>query len=230
MYSSYSKGVLQKETFVKIFMIKGVHNSGKTTLVTGIIRELTARGYSVGTIKDIHAETFHMDQPGTDTCLHAEAGAKLVVARGLEETDILFQHKLQFSQLHPLFTQDFLILEGDPGVFCPNLVTGHDEVDLDQRSDGETVGFGGIIGETLTEYMNKPVFQTKTQIKEITDLVEEKAMETKNNKEGRELKLYFDGEEVPMVPFVESIIRASILGIVGELKGFEEDTKITIEL
>lgn len=55
-------------------------------------------------------------------------------------------------------------------------------------------------------------------------------METKIKKQERELKLYFDGEEVPMVPFVESIIRASILGIVGELKGFEENTKITIEL
>jgi hypothetical protein len=42
--------------------------------------------------------------------------------------------------------------------------------------------------------------------------------------------LYFDGEEVPMVPFVESIIRATILGIVGELKGFEDTTKVKIEL
>lgn len=215
---------------MKIFMIKGAHNSGKTTLVAEIIRELTARGYSVGTIKDIHAENFHLDQPGTDTNRHAEAGAKLVVARGLTETDILFQHRLTFHQILPIFTQDYLILEGDPGVACPNMVTGHDEIDLDHRCDAHTVCFGGIVGETLAEYMEKPVYRTKTQMKEITDLIEEKAMETKNKKEERELKLYFDGEEVPMVPFVESVIRASILGIVGELKGFEENTKIKIEL
>jgi hypothetical protein len=130
----------------------------------------------------------------------------------------------------PLFTQDFLILEGDPGVSCPNLVTGHDEIDLDQRCDAHTVCFGGVVGETLAEYMDKPVFRTKTQIKEIADLIEEKAMDTKSKKEDRELKLYFDEEEVPMVPFVESLIRATILGIVGELKGFEETTKIKIEL
>jgi len=215
---------------VKIFMIKGVHNSGKTTLVAGVIRELKTRGYSVGTIKDIHAKDFHMDRPGTDTNLHAESGASLVVARGLAETDVLFQYKLQLSQLLPLFTQDFLILEGDPGVVCPNLVTGHDEIDLDQRCDSHTVCFGGVVGETLAEYMDKPVFRTKTQINEITDLIEEKAMETKTKSEARELKLYFDGEEVPMVPFVESIIRATILGIVGELKGFEDTTKVKIEL
>jgi molybdopterin-guanine dinucleotide biosynthesis adapter protein len=219
-----------KELPVKTFMIKGVHNSGKTTLVAGVIRELKTRGYTVGTIKDIHAQDFHMDRPGADTNLHAESGASLVVARGLTETDVMFQYKLQFSQMLPLFTQDFLILEGDPGVNCPNMVTGHDEIDLDQRCDSHTVCFGGVVGETLAEYMDKPVFRTKTQIKEITDLIEEKAMETKTKGEDRELKLYFDGEEVLMVPFVESIIRATILGIVGELKGFEETTKVTIEL
>ena len=214
---------------MKIFMIKGAHNSGKTTLVVGIIRELRARGYSVGTIKDIHAEDFHMDQPGTDTSRHAEAGAELVVGRGLAETGILFQTKMQFAQLKSLFTQDYLILEGDPGVLCPNCVTGHNSADLDARIDSNTVCFGGIAGEALSEYNNKPVFRTETQIKEIVDLIEEKAMEMKKNEE-RELKLYFDDEEVPMVPFVESLIRATILGIVGELKGFEENTKVKIEL
>lgn len=215
---------------MKIFMVKGVHNSGKTTLVAGVIKELKARGYTVGTIKDIHAEDFRMDRPGTDTSLHADSGASLVVAKGLAETDFLFQYKLQYHQILPFFTQDFLILEGDPGVDCPNLVTGHDEIDLEKRRDGQTVCFGGVVGETLTEYVEKPVFKTMTQIKEITDLIEEKAMETKSKKDDRELKLYFDGEEVPMVPFVESMIRATILGIVGELKGFEETTKIKIEL
>lgn len=214
---------------MKIFMIKGVHNSGKTTLVTGIIRELTCRGFSVGTIKDIHAENFRMDQPGTDTSLHGEAGAKLVVARGLAETDILIRRKLKFEELLPLFSQDFLILEGDPGISCPNLVTGHDSSDLDHRKDADTVGFGGIIGDSLTQYDNKPVFRTSDQIREITDLIEEKAMET-IKKEDRELKLYFDGEAVPMVPFVESLIKSTLLGMMSELKGFEENTKIKIEL
>jgi molybdopterin-guanine dinucleotide biosynthesis adapter protein len=214
---------------LKIFMIKGVHDSGKTTLVTGVIRELTARGYRVGTIKDIHAEGFRMDQPGTDTYRHAEAGAKLVVARGLSETDVMFQHSLHFDQLLSMFTQDYLILEGDPGVDCPNMVTGHNTEDLDQRSDAHTLCYGGIIGETLTQHQNKPVFRTAIQIQEITDLIEENAMET-TQKDERELKLYFDGEEVPMVPFVESMIRSTILGMMSQLKGFDENTKVKIEL
>ena len=214
---------------MKIFMIKGVHDSGKTTLVAGVIRELVSRGHTVGTIKDIHAEDFHMDRPGTDTCLHAESGAQIVVARGLNETDVMVQRKMSFNELLPLFSQDFLILEGDPGVSCPNLVTGHDEADLDRRADGLTVCFGGLVAERLNEYTGKPVYRTQTHLKEITDMIEEKAMDT-NKKEERQLKLYFNDEEVPMVPFVESFLRSTLLGMMSELKGFEEDTKVRIEL
>jgi len=212
-----------------MIMIKGVHNSGKTTLVAGIIKELTARGHTVGTIKDIHAEDFAMDRPGTDTFVHRKAGAMLVAARGLTETDLLFQTRLTANELIPFFQQDYLVIEGDPGVSCPNLVTGLTPADLDFRMDSHTIGFGGLIGNSMTTYKGLPVFQTNQQIKEITDYIEEKAME-KNKNEERKLKLYFNDEEVPMVPFVESIIRASVLGIVGELHGFEEDTKIRIEL
>lgn len=215
---------------MKIIMVKGVHNSGKTTLVTGIIRELTARGYSVGSIKDIHAESFTMDHPGTDTYLHQQAGATSVAARGLGETDLLLQKRLTGAELIPFFQQDYLVVEGDPGLSCPNLVTGISPSDLDARMDGETIGFGGLIGNTMTRYKGLPVFQTTGQIKEITDYIEEKAMEDNKKTEERTLKLYFDDEEVPMVPFVESIIRASVLGIVGELHGYEEGTKIRIEL
>jgi molybdopterin-guanine dinucleotide biosynthesis protein B len=210
-------------------MIKGVHDSGKTTLVAGVIRELVSRGHTVGTIKDIHAESFHMDRPGTDTRQHAEAGAQIVVARGLNETDVLVQRKMCFEELLPLFHQDFLILEGDPGVSCPNLVTGHDEADLDRRCDSRTVCFGGLVAERLNEYMGKPVYRTQTHLKEITDMIEEKAMDA-NKKDERQLKLYFNDEEVPMVPFVESFLRSTLLGMMSELKGFEEDTKVRIEL
>ncbi len=215
---------------MKIIMIKGVHNSGKTTLVTGIVKELTNRGYSVGTIKDIHAEKFQMDHPGTDTYLHHEAGAQLVAARGLFETDFLYAGRFDAERMISYFTQDYLVVEGDPGLACPNLVTGHTASDLDHRKDENTIGFGGVVGNTISEYMDLPVFHTVNQMKEIVDLIEVKAMEDNKKPQERTLKLYFDGEEVSMVPFVEAIIRASVLGIVGELKGFNEDTEVRIEL
>nr|WP_075217519.1 molybdopterin-guanine dinucleotide biosynthesis protein B [Mongoliimonas terrestris] len=52
----------------------GWKNSGKTTLVTRLVADLTARGHTVATVKHAH-HAFDIDQPGTDSFRHREAGA-----------------------------------------------------------------------------------------------------------------------------------------------------------
>ena len=54
--------------------IAGWKNSGKTTLTTKIIAELTRRGLRVASVKHAHHEA-NLDQPGTDTFRHRAAGA-----------------------------------------------------------------------------------------------------------------------------------------------------------
>ncbi len=56
----------------------GKSNSGKTTLLEKVIRELKRRGYRVGTIKH-DAHDFEMDRAGTDTWRHAQAGSDHVI-------------------------------------------------------------------------------------------------------------------------------------------------------
>jgi molybdopterin-guanine dinucleotide biosynthesis protein B len=63
---------------VPVVSVVGRKNSGKTTLVEGIVRDLTRRGYRVGTIKhDAHA--FEIDHEGKDSWRHRRAGAQTVV-------------------------------------------------------------------------------------------------------------------------------------------------------
>ena len=53
-------------------------NVGKTTLLEGLIKELTSRGLSVATVKhDVHG--FDIDHEGKDTYRHRESGASTVV-------------------------------------------------------------------------------------------------------------------------------------------------------
>ncbi len=61
-----------------IVSVVGKSDSGKTTLLEGLIRELKRRGYRVGTIKH-DAHSFEIDHPGTDTWRHAQAGSDHVV-------------------------------------------------------------------------------------------------------------------------------------------------------
>ena len=59
---------------MKAIHIIGHPGSGKTTLVMDIVRELPARGLSVGTIK--HSSHSHeLDKPGKDSHRHRTAGA-----------------------------------------------------------------------------------------------------------------------------------------------------------
>lgn len=57
-----------------IFAISGYKNSGKTTLMTALIAELSNRGYRVATIKH-DGHDFEPDVPETDSYRHRKAGA-----------------------------------------------------------------------------------------------------------------------------------------------------------
>ncbi|MEE0845753.1 MAG: molybdopterin-guanine dinucleotide biosynthesis protein B [Eggerthellaceae bacterium] len=59
--------------------IVGRHNSGKTTVIVKAIRELTARGWDVGSVKHHSHVGFEIDYPGKDSYRHREAGASETV-------------------------------------------------------------------------------------------------------------------------------------------------------
>jgi molybdopterin-guanine dinucleotide biosynthesis adapter protein len=63
---------------MKVFGVTGWKNSGKTTLVANLVEYLTAQGYAVSTVKHAHCD-FDIDQPGSDSFTHREAGARQVL-------------------------------------------------------------------------------------------------------------------------------------------------------
>jgi len=58
--------------------VAGPKNSGKTCLIEALLRELTARGLRIGTIKH-DAHQFEIDNPGKDTWRHRQAGSVATV-------------------------------------------------------------------------------------------------------------------------------------------------------
>lgn len=57
-----------------LFGVVGWKNSGKTTLMVGLVSELTRRGFAVSVIKHAHAK-FEIDHEGRDSFKMREAGA-----------------------------------------------------------------------------------------------------------------------------------------------------------
>jgi molybdopterin-guanine dinucleotide biosynthesis protein B len=101
---------------MKVAGIVGWHNSGKTTLVVALVRELTARGYRVSTVKHAHHE-FDVDTPGKDSWHHREAGAEEVMV-GSNKRWVLM-HELRGSKepeldelLSHMSPVDLVLVEG----------------------------------------------------------------------------------------------------------------------
>ena len=63
---------------MKILGLLGRSGSGKTHLLTRLLPLLVARGVRVSTVKHAH-HGFDLDQPGKDSYLHREAGAREVL-------------------------------------------------------------------------------------------------------------------------------------------------------
>jgi molybdopterin-guanine dinucleotide biosynthesis protein B len=99
---------------VPVVSIVGKKNSGKTTLVEKLIKELKTRGYKVATIKhDVHQ--FDVDHPGTDTWRHTQAGADSVIISSPYRVAIMKQvtDEWTLSQLIDLSRDaDIILTEG----------------------------------------------------------------------------------------------------------------------
>lgn len=72
-------GPLRHSAAPPVVTVIGFSDSGKTTVVSSLIRSLTGEGYRIASVK--HSPHGHeSDRPGSDTDRQREAGAALVVA------------------------------------------------------------------------------------------------------------------------------------------------------
>jgi molybdopterin-guanine dinucleotide biosynthesis protein MobB len=102
---------------LKTIFVFGTKNSGKTTIAEYLVKGLSDRGFTVGTIKHIHHE-FTIDTEGKDTYRMREAGAKLVASFSPSEIALLRAPgdvEEEFVKLSKQLAEDrfdFLVVEG----------------------------------------------------------------------------------------------------------------------
>ncbi len=159
---------------MKVFSVIGISKSGKTTTIENIIKELKKRNYTVGSVKEIHFEKFKIDTEGSNTYRHKEAGSQLVTARGIHETDVLFQRKLNINEILSFYNHDFVVLEGVNDTCSPKIVTAHNVEEILEKMDETTFAISGQISDKLLEYEGIPVINSMTHIEKLVDLIEEK--------------------------------------------------------
>jgi molybdopterin-guanine dinucleotide biosynthesis protein MobB len=76
---------------MRLYGVTGWKNAGKTGLMERLVAEITARGFSVSTVKHAH-HRFDVDHPGKDSHRHRVAGA----------TEVLLASRNRFALMHEL--------------------------------------------------------------------------------------------------------------------------------
>lgn len=215
---------------MKIISVVGTKDTGKTTLVVKIVKELVNRGFKVGTIKHMH-ESF--DVEGRDTWKHKEAGAELVIGSA-DETFFLINQKLDIENLltrsECLLNMDFMVIEGL------------------KYSNYAKISVSSFEDEFTIAKVNAKEIDDKG-LKELVDLIEKRAygilpyMDCKDcgfdsckdmaiaaakgetteqvcvMKKMKNIELKIDGTPVPMNPFVQAFVQNTTIGMISSLRG-----------
>ena len=100
----------------KVFGVIGWKNAGKTGLMERLVAEITARGFSVSTLKHAH-HNFDIDQQGKDSCRHRDAGARQVLLASANRwalmTELRGEPEPPFEKLLAQLTPvDLVLVEG----------------------------------------------------------------------------------------------------------------------
>ena len=237
----------------KTVSVTGFKNSGKTRVVEALVKELSSRGYKVGTLKHT-ADDIVLDSPGKDTSRHREAGS---IATGIlqENTTALFiDQKVTLHQAaEKLGAIDYLIIEGF------KTVDTHARVIVPREDDEVEKLDNGLVIATVkvpeSKYTGEAVGLEESP--KLADIIDEKAYPMLPGLDchscgyddcrsmgvallAGEAKLEqcvgyrpdgtlkVNGVDVPMNNFIRKAMQNVVLGFVKTLKGANEAKKVEL--
>jgi molybdopterin-guanine dinucleotide biosynthesis adapter protein len=100
---------------MRIYGVIGWKNAGKTSLMERLVSEITARGFTVSTVKHVHHDV-DLDQPGKDSFRHRAAGASEVVLASAHRFALMREHRGPEPDLHEILARmapvDLILVEG----------------------------------------------------------------------------------------------------------------------
>jgi molybdopterin-guanine dinucleotide biosynthesis adapter protein len=165
----------------KLVAVVGGKHSGKTTAIEHLIRELSERGYRVGTIKEM-VRIPTLDTPQTETDRYRQAGAQTVAAVPRNETVIFIAKRLTVKEILPhLKDLDYVLLEGfESEGWLPKIVAAKTAEEAQGYFDGSEVAVSGLITDSASEVQllkgKIPILSSIRETKKLADVVETKAL------------------------------------------------------
>ncbi|MCR3760471.1 molybdopterin-guanine dinucleotide biosynthesis protein B [Clostridium felsineum] len=104
----------KKGTVPIVSIIAKQSNTGKTTLIEGIIKVLKTRNYSIGVLKH-DAHKFEIDKEGKDSYRFSKAGADVTIVSSKDKLALIenLKEEKELKDIISMFGyQDLIIIEG----------------------------------------------------------------------------------------------------------------------
>jgi molybdopterin-guanine dinucleotide biosynthesis adapter protein len=160
---------------VPIVCIVGKSDVGKTTLVEKVVKELTARGHRIATIKH-DAHSFEIDREGKDSWRHKQAGATMTIISSPSKLALVADtdRDLSLSEIRERFIQgaDLIITEGYKSESHPKIEVFRSELRREPLC-GEDENLVAIAGDPPDPPKNVPVFDLDRP-ERLCDFIEER--------------------------------------------------------
>jgi molybdopterin-guanine dinucleotide biosynthesis protein MobB len=182
----------------------GKSNTGKTTLITEIIKQLADDGLRIANIK-ISDKKIDIDKPGKDTYKYAKAGSKLVILSSADETDFMLKQKEEtntiIERIKNFDEYDLIIVEGAKHKSITKIRLG----DIEEREN------------TILTY--------EGDFEELIKIIKEEILRRKNM---NKTCLKVNGKKVPLSEFPNDLIKNTICGMLKSLKGVDKIKTVEI--
>ena len=242
----------------KTVAVTGFKNSGKTRVVEALTKEITLRGYKVGTLKHT-ADDITLHTPGKDTSRHRVAGSTATAILQENTTAIFLDQHLTLQQtVEKLGPLDYLIIEGFKTKDThARIIVPRENGELEQLRNGLEIAAVKVPESRFNEETEVPVY-TINQASELVDLVEAhafpmlpgldchscgypdcKTMGAALLRGESEItqcigykggfNLKVNGSDIPLGGFTRKALQNTLLGFIKTLKGCEDPKTIQLE-
>ena len=206
----------------------GWHNSGKTTVVCEVVRNLKNKGLRVGTIKSSSEQAVRFDQAGTDTFKHRNAGADRVMFVAPDQMVLQGAHEGQsLIELAGQFFSDMDIVIGEGFKNADNVMKI--EVTRGTLQPLHTVVSGVIAVVSDTASPSMPEVFGFEDIDGIAQYIvscgrhsQERTMST--------VAIQVNGKKIPLKGFIQEALAGTLQGFISSLKLVDDIKELDIHI
>jgi len=209
-----------------IISIVGKSESGKTTLLEGLIIKLKQRGYRVAVIKH-SAEDVELDMVNKDSWRFSQVGSEVSAVTSIHKLAVFknIAHDLSPQELSQFIGSDYdlILTEGFKQ-------SNHLKIEVHRKEQGKELLCQPqqLLAVVTDEPLDIAVPQfAKDEIQKIVDLIENTVLgQTKEN----DIDLFLNDTYIPINKSIKNLLFRTLVAMISGLKGIKEMKSLRIAL